>query len=79
MTQIEKNKWAVPALVLGLVSIFFAFIFVPSILAIVFGALGLSRSTELANAKQAKTGKGMSIAGLVLGLVYLFIGFYNWL
>lgn len=79
MAEIQKNKWAVPSLVLGVVSVFLAALIVPPILAIVFGALGLSRSTELENAKSDKTGKGMSIAGLVLGSVYIFIGIYNWM
>ena len=76
MTKSERNKWAAPALWLGLSSTLFAFLFVPPILAIVFGAKGMTRATILANASAPKTGKGMSIAGLILGIVYLGVAFY---
>jgi hypothetical protein len=75
--SVQKNQWAAPALALGIVSVFFAWVFVPPILAIVFGAMGLSRATALSNDKVAKTGKGFSITGLVLGGVYLFVAFYQ--
>jgi hypothetical protein len=78
MTEIQKNKWAVPALVLGIVSAFLAFLIVPPILAIVFGSLGISRSSDLQNEGVKKTGSGMSMAGLILGIVYIGIGFWNW-
>jgi len=72
-----KNKWATPALVLGVVSVFFGWLFLPPIFAIVFGSMGLNRSAVLANDGQKKSGKGQSIAGLVLGIVYLLLSFYN--
>jgi hypothetical protein len=74
----NQNKWAYSALWLGIASIFFGVIFVPPILAIVYGSLGISRSTELQNEGIEKTGKGKSIAGLILGIVYLLLGFYQW-
>ena len=72
------NSWSMPALLLGIASVFFGTFFIPPILAIVFGSLGISRSTVLINDGIKKTGKGMAIAGLVLGIVYLLLGFYVW-
>lgn len=72
-----KNKWATPALAVGIVSVFFGWLFIPPILAITFGSMGLNRSAVLANSGQKKTGKGSSIAGLVLGILYLLLSFYN--
>jgi uncharacterized protein DUF4190/putative regulator of septum formation len=58
---------AVAALVLGIVSIPLFVMFVPAILAIVFGAI--SRHNVKSNAN--RTGAGMAVAGLVLGIVSL--------
>jgi hypothetical protein len=55
---------AITALVFGVLS-FVCLPFLGPILAIVFGFIGLSR------AKQVGTGRGMSIAGIVLGIVGL--------
>ena len=74
-TPAESNGLATAALVLGILSaLFFEFVFVP-IAALVVSAFALSKSTSLANKGQGKTGKGKSIAGLILGGVYLFIWF----
>lgn len=74
-TGSESNGLATAALVLGILSaMFFEFVFVP-IAALVVSAFALSKSTSLANKGQKKTGKGKSVAGLILGGVYLFVWF----
>ena len=74
-TPAESNGLATAALVLGILSaLFFEFVFVP-IAALVVSSFALSKSTSLANKGQKKTGKGKSIAGLILGGVYLFTWF----
>jgi hypothetical protein len=57
------NGWGVAALVTGLVGLCLPF--VGGLLAIVFGIVGIKR------AGKTHTGKGMSIAGLILGLASL--------
>lgn len=58
---------AIAALVLGVVSIPLFVLFVPAILAIVFGAI----SRKNLGADDTKTGAGMATAGLVLGILSL--------
>ena len=63
------NGFAIAALILGIIGITFVLniLLIPSILAIIFGAVGLGK------AKKTGTGRGMSIAGLVLGIISLAI------
>ena len=62
------NGFGIAALVLGIASFFLDFlIFIPSILAVVFGCLGIVKGNSQG------TGKGMAIAGLVLGIVAALI------
>ena len=70
-----NNKFATAALVVGIVAAIFYELFIPSIAAIVLGSLGMNQATVLQNEGVRKTGKGKSVAGLVLGLVYLLCGF----
>ena len=60
---------AIAALVLGIVSLPLFVLFVPAILAIVFGAIS-RRNVSDGN----KTGGGMATAGLVLGILSLVGG-----
>ena len=69
------NKYATAALVVGILAAIFYEFFIPSIAAIILGALGMNQATALQNDGVKITGKGKSVAGLVLGLVYLFCGF----
>ena len=68
----ESNGFAVAALVLGILSLVLFFtIWIPfllGVLAIVFGALGISRANKIGG-KQ----KGLAIAGLVCGAVGMVI------
>ena len=62
---VKTNGLAVASLVLGILSLLLFFTVVPpfilGILAVVFGAIGISR------ANQGAGGKGMAVAGLVCG------------
>jgi mannose/fructose/N-acetylgalactosamine-specific phosphotransferase system component IIC len=51
--------------VLGIVGILLCVLFIPWILAIIFGAIAIKQC----NADPTYTGKGLAIAGLVCGLV----------
>lgn len=67
-TEQTLNAFAITSFVLGIVSalgLYWLFA-IPPILAIVFGVLGIDRINYYRNEK----GKGLAIAGLVLGIVY---------
>jgi hypothetical protein len=64
------------SLVLGIVSVFLFEFLVFSIAAVITASLALSKSSELAREGIANTGKGKSVAGLILGAVYSLLGFY---
>jgi len=68
------NGVAVAALVIGITCVVFSwwglFTLVQVVLAIVFGSVGISKANRGAN------GKGMAVAGLVLGLIGLVIYFF---
>ena len=57
---------AIASLVLGIVSIPLTIIFIPGILAVVFGFVGRN---QIAKAHDTQSGRGMTIAGIVLGSV----------
>ncbi len=60
----QRSGFAVAALPLGIVGLPLFMLAVPSILAVVFGILGIRQTGD-----GSRTGRGMAIAGLVLGLV----------
>ncbi len=65
----KTNVFAITALIIGIASIFFDFFyFIPSILAIVFGIVGLSQ-VKRTGAK----GKGMAMVGIILGAVAILL------
>ena len=72
----KKNSLSTVSLVLGIVSVFLFEFLVFSIAAVITASLALSKSSELAREGIANTGKGKSVAGLVLGAVYSLLGFY---
>jgi hypothetical protein len=57
---------SVAALVLGIVGIFLSILFVPSVLAMIFGFVG---NGQIQRSGGAQKGRGMAIAGIVLGAV----------
>lgn len=68
-----ENQVANWALGFGIASaVFFEFL-IPNLVAIVLGSIGLNKASELARQGAAKTGKGKSMAGLVLGIIYVLV------
>jgi hypothetical protein len=74
----QSNGLAVTGLVLGIIGVLFGFIpfigvfmaILLGVLAAIFGGVGLSRSKL-----PARGGRGMAIAGLVLGIIAIGLGF----
>ena len=60
---------SVVSLVLGLVGLPLCFLFVPSLLAAVFGIVGLNQIKR----DPTQSGRGLAIAGLILGAVMLVL------
>ena len=63
----ESSGLAVAALVLGILGFFTG---ITSILAIIFGAIGISQTKRNSNLG----GRGMAVAGLVMGIVVVAFG-----
>jgi len=70
MPKVHTSGWAVASLVLGIVGIFLAVTFLPALLAIVFGIIG----TNSIKKDYEVTGKGLAIAGIILGAVGIVAG-----
>lgn len=60
---------SIASLVLGLVGLPLCFLFIPSLLAIIFGFVGISQIKN----DVTQTGRGLAIAGIILGVI--MIGF----
>jgi hypothetical protein len=56
-------------MVLGIISVPMCFLFVPSVLALVFGIIAINQI----NGNPGQAGRGMAIAGIVLGAVSLVL------
>jgi len=72
------NRNAFYGFVTGLISVFFNFFFVLSIVAIVFSIMGISRARQLAAQGAPSTLMGLAVAGLAMGTlstVIAIIGF----
>ena len=69
--QQKTNTFAIVAFVQGILSVFLnsVLFFIPSVMAIVFGCISLSQLKQNPDQK----GKGMAVAGLVLGIVFLIL------
>ena len=66
----NKNNWlAIAGFVVSLVSIFLNFYCITGIVGIILSIIGLKKSSELEG-----NGKGMAIAGIVLGVVGIVVG-----
>jgi hypothetical protein len=81
---IKNSGMAVASLVLGIVGMVFI-PFIPSILAIIFGALGIGQVNK---SNGLLKGKGMATAGIILGIIAVvwmiimvaWVGFsWNWI
>lgn len=66
-----RSGRAIAALVLGIVGVVLCFLVIPSILAIVFGALARK---DVRRSAGRLTGNGMAVAGIVLGVIGLIVG-----
>jgi hypothetical protein len=66
-----SNGFAVASLVLGIIGIPASCSFLPSILAIIFGIVGVNQASKSGG---TGGGKGMAIAGIILGTIGLLIG-----
>jgi len=60
---------SIASLVLGILSIPMCFLFLPAILAIVFGFVGLGQIKN----RPGQSGRGLSIAGIILGGIGLVL------
>ena len=65
----RTNILAIASLVSGIVGVFI-FVFVPSVLAVVFGHLSLRQMRQT-----GEKGQGLAMAGLILGYVILVLWF----
>ncbi|MBA8991059.1 hypothetical protein FHW23_002324 [Curtobacterium pusillum] len=63
----SANPFGYAGLVLSLIAFIFNLLAIPSILGLVFGAIGLARAAQLSG--QRITGFGVSLAAVILGLV----------
>jgi hypothetical protein len=61
---------AVASLVLGIVGVVTCFLILPSLLAVIFGAVALN---QIKKEPTLFTGRGLAVAGLVLGIVMLVV------
>ena len=76
----KSNPFSIVAIVCGIIATIGAFIpgityaaWIIGVIGIVFGSLGMKR------AKETNTGHGLSVAGLVLGIIGTTIGFIGFL
>ena len=65
----KTNGLSVASLVLGLVGIPLCFLFIPSLLAVIFGIVGLKQI----KGGPTQSGRGLAIAGLILGAIMLML------
>ncbi len=69
----QRSGFAVAALTLGIVGLVLFVTVVPSILAVIFGAIGIRQTGG-----GRRSGRGMAIAGLILGLIGVAIAVALW-
>jgi ribosomal protein L40E len=62
-----NNGFCVASLVLGIIGLLTFFIFIPSLLAIIFGIVGVRQAVSAESANRG--GRGMAIAGIVCGSI----------
>jgi hypothetical protein len=71
--QHPKNSMATASLVLGLVGLVTCTLFIPSILAVIFGIVGVQRAGQLGGVGRGKAIWGLSLGGFVLVVVLLYV------
>ncbi|WP_241992536.1 hypothetical protein [Cryobacterium lactosi] len=64
----RNNSMAYTGLVMALISCLINPVAIPSVLGIIFSAIGLAKSGELEGAGVQRTGRGTAIAGLVVSI-----------
>jgi len=67
-TKSKRNKLAIGGFILGVTSIFFSFIGIIPLLAIIFSAMGLYQAK-----RQKENDRILAIIGLILGVVYTLV------
>jgi len=67
-TQIKRNKLATTGFVLGILSIFFSWIGIIPISAIIISSIGLYQSKE-----RKESGAILAIIGFILGIIYTLV------
>lgn len=68
---LPSRTWAIASLSLGIIGLLTACFFVPSALAILFGAIAL-------RSKDPSSGKALAASGLILGAIGLLLGIFLW-
>lgn len=68
----KKDKLAITGFVLGIISIFFSWIGIIPILAIIFSGVALSRT------KKKEEGKTLAFVGLILGIIFTIVYMFNY-
>lgn len=69
----KTNGLAVAALVLGIIGIPLMMMVLPGLLALIFGIVGVQQTSS-----RGQAGKGMAIAGIVLGAIAVGISAFFW-
>lgn len=69
----KTNGLAVAALVLGIIGIPLMMMVLPGLLALVFGIVGVQQTSS-----KGQAGKGMAIAGIVLGAIAVGLSAFFW-
>lgn len=69
----QANPIGYAGVALGLVSLLFNFLCIPSVLAIIFSAIGIGVSRKLQTSGHRVTGFGWCIAGLIMGIAETLI------
>lgn len=72
MEENKNNGLAIAGFVVSLVSLFINFAGIVGLIATILSAVGLAKSKEL-NGK----GKGLAIAGLIIGIIGIVYGIYS--
>ncbi len=70
----QSNGMALAALIVGIAAVLLCFTFVPGLVALILGLVGLGRAKKVGG-----TGKGQAITGVVLGVLSILLGVGSWI